>query len=402
MLGRTLLLYRKAYQGLSPSTWLLSLVMLVNRSGTLVLPFLPPSLTRPAMGYSIGQAGLVMGIFGLGAICGGFMGGKLTDRFGFYPIQLVTLLGGGMLFILLGQVKTFPLICLVTFLLSLINEAFRPANSTAIAHYSKEANRTRSYSLNRLAINLGWAIGGATGGILASINYHLLFWADGLTNIAAAILLRYFLSPVADHSETVVEETPFITTRSAYQDKIYLVFIVFTILFAMCFFQMSATLPIFYKKVLGLPEYDIGMLMALNGLIIVLIEMVLVFNIEGKRHNLFYISNGMVLVGCSYLLLNILPDSGMQAIVCMTVLTFGEILSMPFMNSFWISRTSTNNRGQYAGLYAIAWSTAQVIGPTGGAQVVEHFNFRILWWVTGGLCLLAALAFRWMQKIRAI
>src|ERR1700733_10960620 len=201
MFARALSLYQNAYSGLSRNTWLLSIVLLVNRSGTMVIPFLTIYLTRPSMDYSIGQAGLVMGIFGLGAICGGFMGGRLTDKFGFYPLQLFTLRGGGILFIVLGQVNQFPLICLSTFLLSLVNEAFRPANSTAIAHYSKTENRTRSYSLNRLAINLGWAIGGATGGILASINYHLLFWVDGLTNIAAAILLRYFLSPSSNSGE---------------------------------------------------------------------------------------------------------------------------------------------------------------------------------------------------------
>src|SRR5450631_581069 len=197
MPGRTISLYRNAYRGLSRSTWLLSVVMLVNRSGTMVIPFMTIYLTSPAMGYSIGQAGLVMGVFGLGAICGGFLGGRLTDRFGFHRVQLITLTGGGILFILLGQMKSFPLICGCTFLLSLVNEAFRPANSTAIAHYSKEKNRTRSYSLNRLAINLGWAFGGAVGGILASINYHLLFWVDGITNILAMILLRYFLAPVS-------------------------------------------------------------------------------------------------------------------------------------------------------------------------------------------------------------
>src|ERR1700726_2729585 len=194
MLGKTISLYRKAYSGLTPSTWLLSLVMLVNRSGTMVIPFMTIYLIQPSMGYSIGKAGAVMGIFGLGAVCGGFMGGRLTDKFGFYRVQLFTLSGGGLLFFLLGQMKSFPLICGVTFALSLVNEAFRPANSTAIAHFSREENRTRSYSLNRLAINLGWAVGGAMGGILASINYHLLFWVDGATNIAAAILLRYLLS----------------------------------------------------------------------------------------------------------------------------------------------------------------------------------------------------------------
>src|ERR1043165_711585 len=133
------------------------------------------------------------------------------------------------------MVKSYPLICLVTFLLSMGNDAFRPANSTAIAQYSKEENRTRSYSLNRLAINLGWAIGGALGGILASINYHLLFWTDGLTNIAAALLLKYFLSPVPDHGSAHDKKHEFIEPISALRDKGYLIFIGLTILFAICF-----------------------------------------------------------------------------------------------------------------------------------------------------------------------
>lgn len=103
--------------------------------------------------------------------------------------------GGGIMFILLGQMRSYPLICIFTFALSVVNEAFRPANAAAIAWYSNPANRIRSYSLNRLAINLGWAAGGALGGFIASYDYSLLFWVDGFTNILAAILLRLFLSP---------------------------------------------------------------------------------------------------------------------------------------------------------------------------------------------------------------
>src|SRR5579864_9056156 len=126
MLSRTVSLYKNAYNGLSRSTWSLSLVMLVNRSGTMVIPFMTIYLTQPSMGYSIGQAGAVVGVFGLGAICGGWLGGRLTDRIGFHRVQLFTLTGGGFLFMLLGQMKSYPLICGATFLLSLVNEAFRP------------------------------------------------------------------------------------------------------------------------------------------------------------------------------------------------------------------------------------------------------------------------------------
>ena len=393
MIGRTISLYQNAYSGLSKSTWLLSFVMLINRSGTMVIPFLTIYLTQPSMGYSMAQAGLVMGIFGLGAVCGGFLGGKITDRIGFHRVQLVTLTGGGLLFVVLGQMRNYPLICLVTFLLSLVNEAFRPANSTAIAHYSKEENRTRSYSLNRLSINLGWAVGGAIGGILASINYHLLFWVDGATNLVAALLLRYFLArdphPAGAHAAARGA-----VSSSAYKDKVYLQFIGLTVLFAGCFFQLLSTLPLYYKKVLHLPEYMIGLLMTLNGLLIALFEMVLVFKLEGRRENLFYILSGVSVMGGAFLLLNLLPLSVVTAFLFMGFLTVGEILAMPFMNSFWISRTGLANRGQYAGLYTMAWSTAQVLGPIGGTQVAQYLSFRTLWWGAGVVCILAAAGFR--------
>jgi predicted MFS family arabinose efflux permease len=402
MVTKTLALYKEAYSGLSRSTWLLCLVMLVNRSGTMVIPFMTIYLTQPSMGYSIAQAGGVMGIFGLGAICGGFLGGRLTDRWGFHRVQLVALAGGGIMFIILGQMRSYPWICVCAFLLSVVNDAFRPANSTAVATYSKEVNRTRSYSLNRLAINLGWAFGGALGGVLASINYHLLFWVDGCTNLVAVLLLRLFL-----HPETTVpvhhhEGTASKPVLSAYRDKIYLWFIVCTILFAGCFFQVFSTLPLFYKRVLHLPEYKIGLLMTLNGLLIAVFEMVLVFKMEGKRENLYYIFYGVCCVALSYILLDLLPLSIFLPFFCMLLATMGEILAMPFMNSFWISRTSPSNRGQYAGLYTIAWSTAQVIGPSAGAEIAQHFGFNTLWWIVGGLCVLAGLGYRRLRQIRTL
>ena len=164
MLSKTLNLYKTSFSGLSKEVWLLSLIMLVNRSGTMVLPFLTLYLTGPDMNRSLRDAGLVMGLFGLGSVIGAYIGGKLSDKSGFYKVQLYSLLFGGLFFVLLGQLQSYSLICVFTFLLSLINESFRPANSSAIAYYSEVKNRTRSYSLNRLSINLGWAVGASIGG----------------------------------------------------------------------------------------------------------------------------------------------------------------------------------------------------------------------------------------------
>lgn len=397
MITKTLKLYKNAYSGLTPSTWWLSFVMLVNRSGTMVLPFMTLYLTSPAMGYSIGKAGIVMALFGLGAVTGGFLGGKLTDRIGYYPVQLITLGGGGIMFMLLGQMKSFPLICLFTYLLSLVNDAFRPANAAAIVAYSKEENRTRSYALNRLAINLGWALGSFIGGMLAAINYKLLFWVDGFTNITAALLLWNFLRP---NKQVIKPKTkaPADPLHSPYRDKIYLWFTLLTILFASCFFQLFTNLSAFYKIDWHFNERFIGVLGAVNGIMISIIEMVLIFKIEKKRSPLYYVSRGVLLCGLAYFVLNVFPVTHVVALFMMVIMTLGEILSLPFMNTFWISRSADHNRGQYAGLYTIAWSMAQTAGPFFGAQIAEHAGFPTLWWVLSGICLLTAIGFGLLQR----
>ncbi len=392
MIAKTITAYKDAYAGLSRATWLLSLVMLINRCGTMVVPFMSLYLTSSSMGYSIGKAGFVYGLFGAGAFAGAWTGGKLTDKIGFYPVQLITLIGGGLFFILLGQMKSFAGICVVSFILSFINEAFRPANSTAIAFYSKEENRTRSYSLNRLAINMGWAVGSAIGGLIAKYNYELLFWVDGITNIGAAILMLSFVKPI-DYKPAPHKKTPANARQSALHDSVYMWFIVLAALFAACFFQLFTNLSVHYKLNLHFSEPFIGLLMATNGLIIVVIEMVIVYKLEGRQKNTVYIIMGTLLMAVAYCMLNLFVITAVMAFVMIVFITFAEILAMPFMNSYWIGRSKPHNRGQYAALYTMAWSAAQTFGPMSGAQVAEHLGFNWLWWIVSGLSLLAALGF---------
>jgi predicted MFS family arabinose efflux permease len=389
-------LYKQAYTGLSLNSWYLSAVILINRSGTMVIPFMTIYCTQQ-LHFSIIQAGYILGIFGLGSISGAFLGGKLTDKYGFYDVQVGALLLGGLLFILLGFQKTFVTLALFTFILSLCNEAFRPANSTAIAHHSSPETKTRSYSLNRLAINLGWSIGGALGGLLASINYHLLFWVDGCTNILAALLLLKLL-PRSGFSRSGKVSGPGTLSASAYKDKIYLAFIVMAVLYATCFFQLFTIQPLFYKTEWHFSERFIGLLMALNGILIVVFEMVIINNLEGKRPPLNYITIGVVLTGCTFMLLNFLPAGSWSGVIVLILITIGEMMSMPFMNAFWIVRTSEHNRGQYAALYSMSWSTAQILAPTVGSQIILYGHFTMLWWVLAAMCFISATGFTLLYR----
>jgi predicted MFS family arabinose efflux permease len=396
MLSYTIQLYKKAYSGLSRNSWYLCLVMFINRSGTMVIPFMT-IYCRQELHFTVNQATYIMGLFGLGSILGAFIGGKITDKHGFYYVQVFALLIGGLLFILLGFQKTFLTLGIGSFVLSVCNEAFRPANSAAIAHYSSDENKTRSNSLNRLAVNLGWAFGGLLGGTLAQINYHLLFWVDGCTNIAAALLLLKLI-PVSKVVKPIKNAINEVIISSPYKDSIYLIFIGFVILFATCFFQVFTMQPLFYKTQWHFSELFIGLLMGLNGMLIVIFEMVIIHNLEGKRHPLNYICVGVLLVGAGFVLLNFLPSSSYSALIILVFITIGEIMAMPFMNSFWIMRTTSANRGQYAALYTIAWSIAQIMAPLIGGQVVTNSGYNLLWWITGAICLCASIGFMMLYR----
>lgn len=391
MLTNPVNIYRKAYSGLSKENWYLSLVMLLNRSGTMVVPFLTIYCTQK-LNFSIVQAGMIMSIFGLGSVFGAFIGGKITDKIGFYYLQVGALLSGGLMFILIGFLESFLSLALGTFILSMCNESFRPANSTAVAYYSDEKTRTRSYSLNRLAVNLGWSFGGALGGFIASFDYHLLFILDGATNILSALLLIRLLPVVKKQkTEKHAHEKPAII--SAYRDKLYLVFILLTTLFASCFFQLFTLQTVFFKSEWHLSEQLIGGLMAMNGLIIVGTEMVIVSKLEGRKPPLFLIGTGIIIAALSYAFLNLLPAAAWVALISIILITVGEMLSMPFMNTFWISRSEESNRGEYAGLYTIAWSVAQIIGPMYGAFLIDYGGYSLFWWVMTGICLLTSAGF---------
>jgi predicted MFS family arabinose efflux permease len=403
MVTRTLSLYKTSFTGLSKEAWLLSFIMLVNRSGTMVLPFMTLYLTSKEMHRTLSEAGFVMALFGLGSIIGAYFGGKFSDKIGFYKVQLFTLIGGGMMFIVLGQVKSYPLICVVAFLLSMINEAFRPANSSSIAFYSNSENRTRSYSLNRLAINLGWAVGASIGGLVAAINYELLFWVDGITNILAAGLLFYFLKPkiqLKKESHQDITKTEIVPgIMSAYNDKIYLWFLVLMTLFSCCFVQLFTTIPKYFRDDLLLNERYIGFMMAINGIIIVAIEMVLVYTLEKKNKNTRWIIIGLFMCAFSYLSLLIPGNAKFICLAMILCITVGEIMAMPFMNVFWTQRANDKNRGQYAALYTMSWGIGNTLGPFLCSALVEATNFKMMFIVLGGVLLITAIGFYRLSKV---
>ncbi|MBC3786015.1 MFS transporter [Spirosoma utsteinense] len=408
MLQSIVRLYQQAYQGLSPSVWLLAGVMLINRCGTMVLPFLTLYLTQH-LHYTITDAGIIMAVYGAGAFVGTFFGGRLTDRFGFYYVQLVSLLFGGAFLLVLQFVTGFYALCASVFIFTLFGDSFRPANQAAIAFYSEADNRTRAFSLNRLAINLGWAVGGGLGGWLAGISYNLLFWADGLTCLTAGIVLWRFLpvptstvSSVPPNEPPATSSTPVasLTERfaSPYRDTLFIAFVICSALYFTVFMQLFSIVPLYFKEVLQMTEGRIGALMALNGILIVVIEMALVYRLEQQNYaKSSLIAAGVFFTAVSFLILAT-TTATFSALLFILLITMSEMLAMPFIQSFTVERAGPATRGQYLALYAMGGALAQTAAPAFGSQMIAHVGYPTHWLTLAGIGLVAAAGFWWLGR----
>ncbi|HNE50033.1 MAG TPA: MFS transporter [Chitinophagales bacterium] len=388
MINQAAKYYLNSYKGLTRDIWLLSFVNLINRCGTMVIPFLMLYLTSQ-LGCSISQAGIVISLWGVGAFIGGYFGGRLTDTIGFQKVQLTALFFGGVGFIVLGYLRSYLTICGFTFILALVNESFRPANSAAIGKYSTEENRMRSFTLMRLSFNLGWALGAGIGGFIAHHSYSLLFWVDGVTNILAAILLWQLLP--AENTNTAsphkTNEKPK-QANTIWRDKLFVQFVFISILYLSCFVQLFTNLPVYFKEQLHLEETDIGYLGAWNGIMIVLFEMTVIFWIERNWSAKKAVTIGVAMHALAYLLacfsLNFLG-----AFTMMTFITLSEMLAFSVLVNFWMRRTNDTNRGQYAAIWTMTWAFSQTVGPFLGAVVVQNSNFITLWVIVALLSLTA-------------
>src|SRR5690606_36569182 len=171
---------------------MLSLVILINRIGAMVVPFLSIYMTQ-SLDFSIKETGFVLSFFGIGAVIGSWVGGWLTDKIGFFKTQMWSLILILPRYIILPELKTVDSLAFGVFILSFLAEIFRPANSVAISYFARPENLTKAFSLNRMAINLGFSIGPALGGILASVSYYFLFYGNAIgTFLAGVIFYVYF------------------------------------------------------------------------------------------------------------------------------------------------------------------------------------------------------------------
>jgi predicted MFS family arabinose efflux permease len=391
-------IYLNSFRHLQRNIWILAIANFINRSGAMVLLFTSLYLTK-ILHFSIAEAGIIMSFYGMGSVLGSYAGGWLTDRMDTFRIMFCSLIASGSVLLLMLVAERKELIMAVMFTYAFVSDIFRPANSAAMATYSNADNRTRSVSLIRLAVNLGFSVGPAVGGFVALwLGYHWLFIIDAATSIAAAFMLyiylpkNKFIKTGEHHAVLANSET------SAYRDKLYLFFILLVALFGICFFQLFASIPQYFSKVCKYNEQTIGLLLALNGLLVVIIEMPLIAYIENKQHVFSFIIAGVLCLPIAFSLLLFGREMMVFAIIYTLIITLSEILAMPFMMNYALSRPKKARQGQYSALYSISYGIANIAAPSIGLGIAAAYGFNAMFVFLITLSALTAIGFGWLRK----
>lgn len=394
--------YVESLSGLSREVWIISALMLITRAGLMVIPFLSIYLIEE-LNFTIIEAGNAAMFFGIGSICSALLGGFLTDLFGYKRVMQFSLLFGGMAFWTLLLADSYFSFCTLIFITSLLADLLRPAVMSSVSSYSKPENRTRAISLVRMAINFGIAIGPAVGGLLVVLSgYNSLFIVNGGTAIVAFIVFSLIMSSMVeqktDDEENAIIESEIITAKTAYSDFYYIYLLFIILLMSIAFLQIIFAIPLFFKKIYGLSEAQVGLFFTINGLMIFFLEMPIVNFFEKRRKFYKPIVYGGVMMTIAYLGL-LVPHEGMSIlwILPFSIYTLfvgvGEILNLPFFNSLSLARSTKQNSGSYMGLFALVFSVSFAIMPKLGSFIIDNYGFDMLWIICAGLCLISTLLF---------
>lgn len=337
-----------------------------------------------SMFFSLTEIGWMLVCIGIGALVGAWLGGKLTDRLGFYTVMLSSLFLTGFGIISLMFLYDFAEICIGLFLVTVIADMYKPAMYVAVSNFTNKENRTRALTLVRLAVNLGIVSGPVIAGlIIQKDNYDMLFWIDGLTCVFAISIFMLLI----DESKTYkarkkIQRNKKIkgsVNRNLIQDKNFIIFLFASFSTAILFFQLFTTIPMYNSEKLKLSELSIGLLLALNGLLIFLFEMPLIGFLEKKNFETTkIILQGSVFMTLGFFFL-LFSKSIFILVISIFFITIGQILLFSFSNTFAFARAVNGQEGKYMAFYAMSFSAAQILSPKVGFSIIESFSYFSNW-----------------------
>ncbi|MFF2847094.1 MDR family MFS transporter [Streptomyces sp. NPDC058001] len=374
--GRIRRAVRESVSGLPRAFWWLWLSTLVNRLGAFVATFMALYLTLDR-GYSASYAGLIAALLGLGGVVSSIGAGVMTDRLGRRPTLLIAQSSTAVTVALLGFVQHPVAIAGVAFLVGMASNASRPAVQAMMADIVRPEDRVRAFSLNYWAINLGFAVSAAGAGFVAEYSYLAGFLAEAAMTLICAIVVFVKLPesrPVRTAQEKAAE--PEVGLGHVLRDGRFMAVVGLSLLVALIFQQGAVGLPVAMGQA-GFTPADYGMALAVNGVLIVALQIPVTRFIEHRDPRRLLVLSSLI-AGYGFGLTAFAGSVGVFALtVC--VWTLAEIVNAPTQTSLVVSLSPTHGRGRYQGMYTLSWSVAALIAPLMSGFMIDRYGADWLW-----------------------
>ncbi|MEV7354234.1 MFS transporter [Kitasatospora sp. NPDC091276] len=376
-------LIQETVGGLPREFWWLWVSTLVNKLGAFVLTFLALYLTTNR-GYSASYAGLVASLYGLGSAVAAIGAGVLTDRIGRRPTLVAAQLGTALFTAVLGFTDGQVAIATVAFLVGLCNNATRPATSAIIADLVPAEDRVRAYSLNYWAINIGFGLSAAVAGLIATHGYLTLFLLDALSTLVCAVVIFIRIPETKpqdspQHGKGTDEAT--VGLGAVFRDGRFMAVVGLNLLLALILQQGSTTLAVDMGAA-GISSTEYGLVIGLNGLLIVVLQIPLTRWMEARSRTAMLIASCLI-TGWGFGLAALAGSSAWLFALSVAVWTVGEVLNAPTIMGLVAELAPTHARGRYQGVYSLSWSLASFLGPAIGGLLLQHAGSAVLWIVCG-------------------
>jgi MFS family permease len=356
---------RENIRAMPAAAWVLFAGTFVNRLGTFVFPFMILYLT--GLGYSVGQAGVAIALYGLGGFASQVVGGWLTDRIGRRNTIGLSMLTASGLTLALWQAESLAVIYVLMFLLALVAETHRPAASALIADVVPDERRVTAFAMFRLAINIGWAVGLTLGGLLADRSFGLLFVGDALTSATFGVISLIAL-PHGVRTSRGDERHLGGALRAMLADRGFMLFLGSILIGSSIYMQNVSTFPLHIRQE-GFSNAVYGMLQGLNGAFVVFLELPISAWTQ-RRSRTSMVALGGLLIGVAFGSL-LFAGTIVLLVVMVFVWTLGEIVSSPPASAFVADRSLEHTRGRYQAALGAMFSLGAIVGPLAGTLAYE-------------------------------
>ncbi|MGW3917067.1 MDR family MFS transporter [Streptomyces sp. NPDC005070] len=387
---------RSMISGLPRAFWWLWVSTLVNRMGSFVATFTALYLTLER-GYSASFAGLVAALLGLGGVISALGAGVMADRLGRRPTILVAQVFTAVSVAVLAFMTHPAAIAGVAFLVGMSSSGSRPAIQAMIADIVRPEDRMRAFSINFWAINLGIAISSVAAGFIAEKSYLAGFLGEAAMTLVCAVVVfakvpesHHVGTPMSDpssSSQNSRERQDNVRLGSVLRDGRFMAVIALSFVIALLYQQGSVGLPIAMGED-GFSSSDFGMVIAVNGILIVVLQIPATRRIQNWDASRLLIGSAL-LAGFGFGLTMFAESIAMYAFT-VGFWTLAEIVAAPTHTNLVVRISPAQGRGRYQGVYSTSWAGAALVAPLISGFVIDHFGGEFLWATCALLGVMAA------------